>query len=240
MRAARAGSGRGEWQVRAARAGSGRGEWRIEDLSLVGWLTWRGTGGASPDFSAAPWAVSAALPDVLGTLAPSDTYVLVCRRRNAWGLVSQNAGPEVRFEIDADGEAVGARPSGPYAVATSASSGGCIRVQAWYNALVDGAAAATRWLVYQTDDGSDPDPAVDVPTVVTMAFAGPVARLDWTSGAFAGGATVKTLVRTRRVSGVTNLDSANVAPSSATASTATPSVPAGEVFLGSVWKQGQD
>jgi hypothetical protein len=232
--APRDGAACGLWAFVAPRDGAARGVWRIAADSLAGWLVYRGTGGASPDFTAAAWAFAASLPAELGSLAPGDTYVLVARYRNRFGLVSQNVEPETRIEVDGGGTQVGTRPSAPYASASSPAAAGAIRVQAWYNRTRDGATAATQWLLYQRSDGTDPDPAVDTPTVVAMAGGGAV-YLDRTAGSFAHGATVKTLVRTRKP-GTPNLDSTNLTPTTATASTAVPSTPAAELFQGSVWK----
>ena len=112
-------------------------------------------------------------------------------------------------------------------------------MRAWYNYAADGASAGTTWCVWQTDDGSEPDPTGDPDYTETMLKADGVAKLDYTAGSHVNGTTVKTLVRTRRTVGGENIDSTNTTSYSATASTTTPSSPSADAFLGSEARQGQ-
>jgi len=105
-------------------------------------------------------------------------------------------------------------------------------VQAGYWPSGDGAGAADTWLIYVTDDGGDPDPELDTPTEVAMATDQRLARfLDWTSGSYDDGDTIKVLVRTRR-SGTPDVDSTNTTIYSVEANTDPPSTPTLAVFGG--------
>lgn len=183
--------------------GAAEGLYRVSDATLAGYLLYRGVD-AAPDLDAAPWQTFAALPYTTPALAADARHVLVLRRRDAYGLVSRNnAGRSV--DLDAAGDELPARPSDPGSVSVAPAAGGTVLVTARYAYGADGAAAADAWLIYLRSDGVDPDPAVDAAVEVPMIRADGVAKLSYTSAAFAEGATVKAIVRTRR-SGTPDVD----------------------------------
>lgn len=208
------------WSTRLRFDGALRGQWRIEDTTLEQYELYRGVG-ASPDFTAAPWETSPTLPFAKALPVSTDNRLTV-RYRNRHNLVSQNA-DETVFVLDGAGALAATAPAAPHLVICEAAADGDVRVQAFYNHAADGSNAADAWLIYQTSDGSDPDPAVDTPTEVAMAVAGSLVLLDRTAGGYADGLTIKTLVRTRR-SGTPDVDSTNTTPSSVTSNTDGPTL----------------
>lgn len=198
--------------------GSGAGQFRIAENALAGYEVYHGTD-AEPDFAAAPWETSATLPHTTAALDVSHVHYLCVRYRNKYNLVSQNI-ISTSFDVAADGTISTVKPSDPVNTEIAAGAAGTFDVTSEYYYLEDGANAATQWLIYLTTNGSDPNPSVDSPTVVSMVSVDGISKLDWTSAASADGATGKVIVRTRRVdSGPTNVDSINSTVYSATADT---------------------
>lgn len=195
--------------------GGATGFYRVSDATLEGYLLYRGVD-EEPDLTAAPWETFATLGHLTGTLAPDATYYFVLRRRNKYGLISQNITSTV-IEIDALGDEVFTPPSAPEEQALNAGLAGIVTVSALYQPGLDGDNAADTWLIYLTSDGSTPDPDVDTPIEVVMDIDVDLVWLDYDSDAFADGATIKVIIRTRRTG---EADSTNTNVLTTTASTA--------------------
>ena len=198
-------AGTGLYSRLLACVAEGLGLHRAANDALDRYELYRGQDG-DPDFST-PWETFTALPHETAALAVDHDYSFVLRCRNRWNLVSQNVRAWA-VRIAADGSAEPVPPAGPDWVNLAAVAGGTVRVRAAYAYERDGDYAADSWLIYLTSDGSNPDPDIDTPTVVSMRKTGGAAALDWTSGAFADGATIKVLLRTRRTA-APNVDSEN-------------------------------
>ena len=149
------------------------------------------------------------------------TYYFVLRKRNKWGLLSQNI-ESWSVKLDADGNEAEPSPEAPsnINIEAAADAKGLVGAEYFYDR--DDEYAATHWLIYFTDDGSDPDPEADEPTVIVMHKTGHLAYLQWTSPAADDGNALKVLVRTRRVDGEDVYDSDNTDIYSVTASSQGP------------------
>lgn len=136
---------------------------------------------AAPDFTASPWEEFNSLPHTTsGTLAAGHAYHFVLREVNAYGLESANEDAVV-LTIDGSGNLTPVAPADPVEISVAPAEGGRVKVTAYYRYLADGAHAATKFLVYLSADGSDPDPATDTPTEVTFTARDGIAKLEWTS-----------------------------------------------------------
>jgi hypothetical protein len=218
--------------------GQASGLYRVASSDLAAYELYVGVDGAAIDFDAPPLAMTATLPFTTDPLAPDHRYEFVLRRRNKYDLVSLNVASEV-LELDAGGDVVPTPPSAPTEVSVDAAAAGTVLVTARYAYAADGDDAADAFLVYLRSNGTDPDPGVDTPAEVAMRRSGGVARLRYTSSAFAEGATVKVIVRTRR-SGTPDVDSTNVDVHTATATLLGPAAPpSGGAFLTDVAEQVQ-
>jgi len=158
-------------------------------------------------------------------------YKFTLRKRNKYDLVSQNI-ESWEIELDEAGDVVEPLPDAPQNVQIAAAAGGKATVTAQYFYDLEDNYAATDWLVYFTDDGDDPDPATDEPTIVTMVKGRGMAHLSWLSDAADDEDTLKVLVRTRRTDGEDIYDSANTDIYSTTASTQGPGGQGGRAFTG--------
>lgn len=196
---------------------SASGLYRVADPAVARYELYRGLGGADPDFDAAPLATFTALPFVTPVLADG-THRFVVRRRNRYGLLSQNT-QATQIIVDSSVE-YPRPPSPPSEVAATASSGGTVTIAARYADLADVvddvSYAADTWLIYLTTDGSDPDPGADVPIEVAMAglasgggLGDGVVELSYVTAALPEATVVNAIVRTRR-SGTPDTDSTNV------------------------------
>lgn len=180
--------------------------------------------GTTPEshLASSPWTTTAELTD------DATNYVSV-DFRNEYGLVSETV---VTQTITlASGAVTADAPSAPVLQSIDPAAAGKFRVQAVYYYLQDAAAQrGDQFLVYLSTDGSDPDPSVDTPTVVSATLAGDgLAVLDWTStSGVAHGTVGKVLVRVRRSSDT--VDSASSVILSATAIATGPSSVSGGLF----------
>lgn len=214
---------RGEATLLRAYGSEARGRHRIEDNTLVRYELYYGDGSV-PDLTAAPWQTFTSFPFETPAISGEGKHYFVLRRRNKYGLLSYNTTSTV-IELDDGDEQIVVVPSGPDHWSMAADAGGKVRVRGTYLYGRDAAAAkADQWLIYLTDDGDDPDPGVDEPTVVDMVQIDGVVKLNWLSSAFANEATIKVLLRTRR-SGTGGRDSIDATIKSATASTTGPAPP---------------
>jgi len=158
-------------------------------------------------------------------------YKFTLRKRNKYDLVSRNIG-SWRVELDAAGDAEKPLPDAPQNVQIAAKAGGKALVTAQYLYDLNDDYTATDWLIYFTDDGTDPDPAIDEPTIITMVKGRSIAHLSWLSDAADDEDTLKVLVRTRRTDGEDTYDSTNTDIYTATASTQGPAGQEGRAFTG--------
>jgi len=232
--------GRGACRILGIFQHAAKGQYRIADDDLERYELYVGTDD-SPDFDSAPLETFTTLPHDTPALDADHTYYFVLRKRNKWDLLSRNIA-EWTFVVDADGAAEATVPSEPSSldIALTPDVDGKVRVAANYYYLED-SEEATQFLIYLTDDGSDPDPDVDTPTAVDMVKVDGIAKLDWLSDAFDDGKTIKIIVRTRRIdAGPVNVDSTNTDISTTTASTSGPdkTEPAG-IFFKDIAEQKQ-
>lgn len=223
--------------LRLSVTGSAVGLYRAADPTLERYELYRGVD-ASPDLSGSPWATFASLPNTTAALTPGHTYRFVLRRRNRWDLLSRNVGETV-VRVAANGSESPAPPSDPSDVLVEAAAAGTVRVRAEYAYLADGDDAADLFIVYVRSNGTNPDPATDTPVEVDAVRADGVAKLDYTTTAYAEGATVKVIVRTRR-SGSPDVDSTGSTVHTATATLLGPAAPTpADAFVGDAARQVQ-
>jgi hypothetical protein len=217
-----------------------RADYRVADSTIEGYELYIGQD-AAPDFTAAPDETFTALPHETGALAVDHAYQLATRYRNRYNLVSQNI-TSWRVTTDGAGDAEAVPPTGPASTIVDPAAAGAVRIRAEYFPDVDGTTlAATIWAIWITSDGTDPDPDVDAVTATeTMTTETGYARLDYTSGTYADGLTIKVVVRTRRVdAGPANVDSTNTVITSTTSDTDGPSTPDPDIFHGETAEEAQ-
>jgi hypothetical protein len=200
-----------------------QGLYRVADPTLDRYEVYRGID-ASPDFTAAPFATNSTLPITTAALSVSHKHHLVLRKRNKWGLISQNT-QETIFDVNAGGTLNATPPSDPTNIAATGAAAGTVIISAQYAPNDDGDNAADTWLVYFTTNGIDPNPGTDIPVVIVMNLSDGSARLSYTTAAQAEGTLVKAIVRTRRT-GTPNVDSTGSTIVSATATLLGPGAPA--------------
>ena len=158
-----------------------------------------------------------ALPhDYSDPLDFNTVYEFRVTKQNKYGLESQNL-ETFRIETDGTGLEVRPVPSAPVDVAIEALPGGAMRLSAFYYNSADKTDQADQWLIY-LKTGADPDPGVDVPTVVAMVKTGGIVPLDWTSSAYATGADVRALVRVRRSADTKDSNNTNIVSETALSS----------------------
>jgi hypothetical protein len=169
-------------------------------------------------------------PFVIPNLNPNVNYQFVLRKRNKWGLLSQNViGSDLKLDNNYD--LAPNLPDEPTNISIVPAAGGKGQVKAQYLFDRNNEYAATHWAIWFTDTGVDPNPN-DAPTLVAIKGNNGIANLNWLSPAADHNDTLKVLVRMRRVDGVNNYDSTNAVIYSCTASTAGPAKPDGKSFLG--------
>lgn len=169
---------------------------RVENTTLALYELYYGNG-SPPDLTAAPWRTFSSTPYDSPAISGVGKHYFVLRRRNAHNMVSRNIESTV-FELDGSDDQITEAPADPTAVTIAAASAATARVQGVYRYDEDAAAKGDAFLIYLRSNGTDPDPASDSPTVVTMNQKDGVARLDWTSGGFGDLDDVRVIVRTRR------------------------------------------
>jgi len=219
-------------------AGAVRADYRIEDMSLERYELYRGTGGAAPDFDAAPFETFTSLPHTTAALGTSLDDRLVVRFRNRFGLVSQN---DEAFRLETDGSGVEAviRPHFAEFVTIEPWTAGAVRIRADYHYVLDvPEVRADAWAIWITSDGSDPDPLDPETAEVEMTFADGVTRLTHVTTPFSDGLTIKAIVRTRRT-GAPDVDSLDTGIVSTTTDVDGPGLPASRIFHGDIAEEGQ-
>jgi hypothetical protein len=212
------------------------GKYRVANAALDRYELYRGVN-APADLTAAPYMTFTALPAFTAVLPGSTTYHFVLRKRNAWGLVSENISEWV-VTLDAGGNPVVVRPSDPIDIAVTPGAGGTAVVTARYLYAADGINQANQFLVYVAVNAT-PVIGVTSPVVIAMSKSDGVAKLSYTTAAQSNGSTVNVIVRTRRT-GSPNVDSAGTTVYSCVVSTAGPGVmsPRG-LFIGTADEQRQ-
>lgn len=181
-------------------------QYRIADSTLDRYEIYRGVDG--PVSYASPFETFTTLPHVTAALAASHRYRFVLRKRNRYGLLSQNL-DTWSIELDAQGNQVFTKPSAPVQIEVTPATNGAISVKALYFYLADGDDAATEFLIYLTSNGANPDPAHDTPIKVSYTQSDGIGKLDWSSSNFIDETTIKCVVRTRRYEDSVPVDSAN-------------------------------
>lgn len=212
-----------------------RGLFRMAETALERYELFRGVD-ADPDLTGSPWQTFSSLPYTTPALTVGHTYRFVLRKRNVHNLSSQNVA-QTELVINGSGAEV-LYPSAPEFTLAQAAAGAA-RLTAAYDYLADAAAArATHWAVWITDTGVAPDPSVDPPTyTVAMVLADGAAKLDYTDGGHAHGATLKAIVRARRDASP-DVDSQNATVQTVTADANGPAAPTGNAaFLGGAAEQ---
>jgi hypothetical protein len=172
----------GTYAVQMAAAGCGQGGiWRAQN-NIAGYTVYVGSG-VMPDFTQAPSAFSQSLP-ISVHLAPPGmgtlTYYVVVRKRDHYGLESQNQNPTT-LTIDSSGNLILPAVNAPQGFKASQIGVGMVRVSASYGGLGVDQYPATHWKVWAAT-GTPPNPAVDTPVLVVKvtgnilaATFGPVA-----------------------------------------------------------------
>lgn len=173
-----------------------KGVHRIADTSIESYELFYNFGSA-PDLTGAPWETFSSLPHTTAVITGEGLHYFVLRFRHRWNLLSQNITTTI-IELDGSDNEIVRAPSDARDVTIAARANATALVTAQYYYYEDGTRQADQWLVYVTDDGVDPDPDVDTPTVVAMDKADGIAKLELTTAAFDDLDTVKVIVRTRR------------------------------------------
>lgn len=216
-----------------------RGLSRVAENGLKAYLLFYGqdgmpdiTGTADEEFDSVPHATAA-------LTAGHDYYMITCPQ-NEYGLRALvREATIVRLADDLSEDP--APPSGPNITEiTPAADGEAHVVAAYFPAQDAKADRATKWLVYLSTDGTEPDPGEDEPAVVDMEGGTGIEQLDWdSSGAYLEGTPEKVLVRTRRIDGETNIDSTNTTVYETEAEWFGPARPVGTLSIGKKWGQYQ-
>jgi len=149
----------------------------------------------APDFTATPeHTFTGATETYAYTLSASHTYQFEVLKRNMFDV---RGIPHLvtEFEVDADGNILQSPPSAPLEYALNAQPDGTVMLSAIYALGNDDVSIrANKWLIYVTDNGTDPDPATDTPEIEDVSANG---NLDYELGPYTDGQTIKALVRTR-------------------------------------------
>ncbi len=170
-----------------------------------------------PDYDAAPAHTHATKTSLtFGPTSASHVYKCMALHRNEFGVRTKpRTGEETVIRTDASNNLLTNPPTGPCLVQLFNRAEGKIMVAAEYLADNDPVTEqANYWAIYEKTDGTDPDPAVDTPTLVAMDGT----HLIWTSATHLDLTPCSYLVRTRRVVGLVTSESENTTAYDATAS----------------------
>lgn len=211
------------------------GSYRIADDDIALYELHIGVG-SPPDITGTPDETFSSLPHTTAaTLGTDTTNYLVVNLRNKYGLVSQQTEPTVII-VDGSGDEDSLPPTAPALIKCEKAASGAFDVSAVYYYVADSATVrADQWLIYSTFDGSDPDPDVDTPTVVSMTPSDGVVKLNHTTATQSDGVTGKFIVRVRN--STTTTDSTNNDICSNTADATAPGTIDGGVFFRGVGEQ---
>ena len=142
---------------------------------------------ALPDFTAAPTQFSATLPIAISITPPgagTKTLNVVVRRRNSYGLESQNQFV-TQFVVDTNGDLVRNPVPAPLGVTPIAVASGGIKVLAKYPTVADDVDPADKWRIWTKTTPPVPasDPVTKEVTVagqsLTTTVTGPHAAGLW-------------------------------------------------------------
>jgi len=160
------------------------------------------------DLSASPDEVSATLPITTGISLPTagntKTIRAVLRKRNRYGLVSQNTFPQT-LVIDDGGEiAPSPFPASPVDVGITSAPNGFARIVGQYPITIDGDNPADKALLWWRSDGLSLDIDTDEPEEIDLAVYGsrnsirPTVRIVYPFGPIIKGATIQAVLRMYR------------------------------------------
>ena len=175
---------------------------------------------ADPDIDS-PLATSA---DGTFTVDPSFTQGVWYRdvyKKNRWGERSP-AAPQKIYYIDSSLDEENAPPAPPSIAEAVPAAAGTFLINGVYFPVQEQVLTnrATKWLLYESYDGTDPDPDLDSPLVIDMEKTAGIDRvqlLHYTTSPQQDKLPAKFLLRTRRVEGIINYDSENLTPFTADA-----------------------
>jgi len=207
--------------------GSLAGLFRVAQDSLERYELHIGTD-AEPDISAAATATFTSLPYLSSALAVNHTYYMVTNYRNRYDLKTESKQSTV-LVVKSDGTEGIAPPIAADAIIWEAAADGTFHLEALYRYLTDGANPADYFAIYIRTNGTDPDIAIDTPTLVAMSYDGHAsAWLDYDTAGFANGTDGRVIVRTKRSSD--GKFSTASAVFTAVATTTVPGTPGGGIF----------
>ena len=177
--------------------------YRIADTAFSLYELYAGVN-TSPDYTVAPAATSATLPVSYALTPPSvgnRVYHLVCRKRNAYNLLSYNL-YERRIAITSTGARATLNPTAPSATLVEID-GGYALLRAEYPLANDGDDPATHWRYYISGDEADPVVGVDTAYTIPMErnlgmFARPTMVLSKTLGPYPQNLDLRVLVTAYR------------------------------------------
>ena len=127
--------------------------------------------------------------------AEAHVYHWAILERNPFGILSAVGDLQKKY-VNADGTAAEVPPADASEVLLLAQEDGTILVSAEYRKNLDlEANRANRWLLYETFDGTAPDPAVDTPVVYELA---PDLNLEHVTAALVEDTPYKVIIHTAR------------------------------------------
>jgi hypothetical protein len=215
------------------------GEHSVENTTLERYELYHNLGSA-PDITGAPDETFSSLPHTTSaTFTGAGLHYFALFQRNRYNQRSAQV-PDYAslvelsswiIELDGADEVVVLPPDGPETVDVQPTFAGAVLVTAAYNYDINDWMQADEWLVYIRNNGTDPVPGVDSPTVITMQKSDGVANLEWTSPTYSDTDDVRVIVRTRRLVMPLSpqMDSENVDVHGTTASTQPPAAPEVEI-----------
>jgi len=177
-----------------------------------------------------PWDTFTTWPHTLPALAPNNTYYLVIRKRDEWGLIEGNVDAAI-IRLGPSGELLDPGPSDPFNAELLGEPVGKVRFRANYNLQQD-PVPADQWHVYLTDDGSTPDPTNPAHLYLVQSMGlQRVEDLDTASiDSWVHGTVIKAIIRTYRTPDTTESLSDTVLEY--TINLDAPDLRDGELFLG--------
>jgi hypothetical protein len=154
--------------------------------------------GAAPDLNGSYTVVSSSPAQVTG-LTTAGRHYFALRRRNRYGLVSQNV-ETWSVELNSSGNVVADAPSSPSEVSLVGGASGSVVVSALYAYAADGLKQGNEWRIWVTTNGSDPN-LLSAPTaIVTMGKSDGLAKLSYAVTGLSGSWEVRAVVRVGRTS----------------------------------------
>lgn len=171
-----------------------------------------------PDLSDAPDETFTSFPHTTtATLAPDTVNYLVVNKRDKYDLVSKSINTTV-ISVNSGGEEDLPPPNGPLSIVWAATASAKFSLSAIYLHFQD-EYPADKWAIYLRTNGTDPDPSIDTPTLVSMTDSGDGASylIDYLTIAYVAGTDGRVLLRTKRTSDGKFSDNEDVFRATATA-----------------------